>query len=76
MWLRHELREMLTDELSPGRIRRLGFFDDGAVSRLMDEHFTRRHNREGILWELLCFMTWHRLVVEDAPTSGLALSVA
>ena len=75
MWLRHELRDMMTDELSPQRIRRLGFFDDRAVSGLLDEHFGRRHNREGILWALLCFMTWHRLVVEDAP-SGLARSVA
>ena len=65
-WLRNELRDMLTDELSPARIERLGFFDSGTVSGLLDDHFERRHNREGILWELLCFMTWHRLVVEDA----------
>jgi len=63
-WLRNELRDMLGDELSPSRLRRLGFFDERAVSTLMDEHFGRRFNREGILWELLCFTTWHRVVVE------------
>jgi asparagine synthase (glutamine-hydrolysing) len=75
-WLRNELRGMLTDELSPQRIRRLGYFDESEVARLVDEHFTRRHNREGILWALLSFMTWHRLVVESAPVSAAALSVA
>ena len=30
-WLRNELREMLTDELSPERQRRLGYFDPATV---------------------------------------------
>src|SRR5439155_1499875 len=62
-WLRDELRPMLQDELSASRITRLGYFDPGAVARLIDEHCARRHNREGILWALLCFSTWHRLYV-------------
>ena len=65
-WLRQELRPMLVDELSPDRVKRLGYFDANSVSRLLDEHFSRRHNREGILWELLCFSVWHRLFVESA----------
>jgi len=75
-WLRNELSDMLRDELSADRLRRLGFFEPAAVQRLMDEHFSRKHNREGILWELLCFMTWHRLAVEDAVPSSAQLSVA
>jgi asparagine synthase (glutamine-hydrolysing) len=75
-WLRNELREMITDELSPERMRRIGLFDPAAVSRLLDEHFSRRHNRSGILWELLCFTTWYRLVVEDTARPSAALSVA
>jgi asparagine synthase (glutamine-hydrolysing) len=63
-WLRHELREMLTDELSPERQRRLGYFDPAAVDTLLHEHFTGRQNQERILWALLCFSTWHRLYVE------------
>jgi asparagine synthase (glutamine-hydrolysing) len=67
MWIRHELKPLLTDELSPDRVRRLGYFDHRAVTELLDEHFSRRHNREGILWALLSFLTWHRLVVEGTP---------
>ena len=63
-WLRHELREMLCDELSAARLGRLGYFNPAAVQRLLDEHLSRRRNREGILWALLCFSVWHRLYVE------------
>ena len=60
-WLRHELREVLEDELSSERMRQLGYFHSATVTRLLDEHFQRRQNREGILWALLCFATWHRV---------------
>jgi asparagine synthase (glutamine-hydrolysing) len=63
-WLRRELRQTLTDELSPDRQRRLGYFEPTAVERLLREHLDGRQNREGILWALLCFSTWHRLYLE------------
>jgi asparagine synthase (glutamine-hydrolysing) len=65
-WLRNELREMLLDELAPDRLARLGVFDGATVARLLDEHFDRRHNWEGVLWGLLLFSTWHRVFVDDA----------
>jgi asparagine synthase (glutamine-hydrolysing) len=64
-WLRHELRPLLEDELSANRIRRLGYLDPSALGRLLADHFSRRHNREGILWALLCFSTWHRIYLEQ-----------
>jgi len=63
-WLRRELRQTLTDELSPERQRRLGYFDPATIETLLREHLTGRQNREGILWALLCFSTWHRLYLE------------
>ena len=63
-WLRHELRDMLTDELSPARQRRLGYFEPSTVATLLEEHLTGRQNQERMLWALLCFSTWHRLYVE------------
>jgi asparagine synthase (glutamine-hydrolysing) len=74
-WLRGELREMISDELSGDRMRRLGLFDHRAIQSLLNDHFTRRNDRSGILWELLCFATWHRLVVEPAiPSSELSVA--
>ncbi len=63
-WLRHELRDMLADELSPTRQRRLGYFEPSEVDALLQQHLTGRQNQERILWALLCFSTWHRLYVE------------
>jgi asparagine synthase (glutamine-hydrolysing) len=73
-WLRTELRELVTDELSAGRLGRLGYFNSSTVTRLLQEHFSRRQNREGILWSLLCFSTWHRLYLEQARTPAYAPS--
>jgi len=64
-WLRRELRPLLEDELSAGRTRRLGYFNGPALDRLLADHFSRRHNREGILLALLCFSTWHRIYLEQ-----------
>ncbi len=63
-WLRHELRDVLQDELSADRVTRLGYFSPHAVQGLIAEHVSGRQNREGILWALLCFSTWHRLYGE------------
>ncbi|HET9440592.1 MAG TPA: asparagine synthase (glutamine-hydrolyzing) [Longimicrobiales bacterium] len=72
MWLRNELRDMVIDELSPARIGQLGFFDTDAVTKLVDDHMTRRHNREAALWALLSFAVWHRVFVEQPATPAAA----
>ena len=59
-WLRHEMREMVTDELSAARVADVGLFDGPVVQRMLQEHFDRRHNHEGVLWSLLTFLAWHR----------------
>jgi asparagine synthase (glutamine-hydrolysing) len=66
-WLRHELRDMLTDELSDERMDRLGLFDTAGIRRFVKEHLERTRNRETVLWNLLCLSVWHRLYVERAP---------
>jgi asparagine synthase (glutamine-hydrolysing) len=71
VWLRNELRPMLLDELSPSRLDRLGFFDSRVVSELVEDHMTRRHNREGPLWALLSFSVWHRVFLESRPAPDL-----
>jgi len=67
-WLRHELRPLLEDELAPSRMEALGYFQPEAVRGLLEDHFARRQNREGILWALLCFSVWHRVYVEEAAS--------
>ena len=74
-WLRNELRDVLHDELSAERLKRLGYFEPTAVTGLFTEHVTRRRNREGILWALLCFSTWHRLYLEAPATPRYQVAV-
>jgi asparagine synthase (glutamine-hydrolysing) len=71
-WLRNELRGLLCDELSATRMSRLGYFDTAAVEGLLGDHFAGRQNREGILWALLCFSTWHRLYLEAGAPAAYA----
>jgi asparagine synthase (glutamine-hydrolysing) len=73
-WLRGELREMLTDELSSERVRRLGLFAPAAIAGFLSDHFTHRHDRSRILWELLCFSTWYRISVEDSTMPALSVA--
>jgi asparagine synthase (glutamine-hydrolysing) len=68
-WLRGSLRSFLLDWLSCDRIRRIGLFDDAFVTRLLSEHFDRRHNHENKLWALLVFAMWHHEYLES-PDGG------
>jgi asparagine synthase (glutamine-hydrolysing) len=72
MWLRHDLKGVLADELSSARLERLGFFDTRVVDRLRREHTQHHQNHESLLWALLCFSTWHRGWVESGPAQGVA----
>ncbi len=69
VWLRHELRDTLLDELATDRIKALGYFDGDSVHTLIDEHLSHKHNHESLLWALLCFSTWHRLNCEQRLTT-------
>lgn len=66
-WLRHEMKDILTDELSDERMGRLGLFNTSVIRRLVKEHLTGSRNRETVLWNLLSLSVWHRLYVERVP---------
>lgn len=67
-WLRTELRELVSDTLSPDALRRRGYFEPAAVARLIDQ------NRRGVLdgsytiFALLTFELWCRSFLDSAPT--------
>lgn len=57
-WLRDDLRPMIDDVLSPGTLRAQGFFEPGAVGRLVDEHTARRVDHSRRIWSVLMFTLW------------------
>ncbi len=60
-WIRHELKDMMVDILSPDKIRREGFFRVNYIQRLMDEHLKGKENHSHRLWALMMFEWWYDL---------------
>ncbi|MGY3451138.1 asparagine synthase (glutamine-hydrolyzing) [Bradyrhizobium sp. USDA 4353] len=58
-WLRGPLQSWAADLLSPARLSRQGLFDAARVSRMFDEHLSRRHNHSYWLWNVLMAQAWH-----------------
>lgn len=57
-WLRRELRPLLADYLSEGRLRREGLFDERIVQQKMNEHLSGKVNHQHRLWALLMWEMW------------------
>ncbi len=66
-WLRGDLEPFARETLSPATIRRQGFFEPDAVTRLLDDHVGGREDRSRQLWGLLAFTLWHERHVERTP---------
>jgi asparagine synthase (glutamine-hydrolysing) len=58
-WFRGPLKDQMLSVLSPERLGREGFFDAGAVGRLIDDHLTGRRDNRKQLWTLFAFELWH-----------------
>jgi asparagine synthase (glutamine-hydrolysing) len=66
-WLRGELAPFARETLSPATLARQGFFRPETVTRLLDEHVTRRQDWSRQLWGLLAFTLWYEHHVEREP---------
>ncbi len=63
-WLRGPLCPLMTDLLSPTRVRSRGYFDPDCVSRWVREHIEGRVNHSHRLWSLMMFELWMQQVME------------
>jgi len=57
-WIRHELKDFVTDILSPANMGH-GFFDQAFIGRLLKEHIQGAHNHRQLLWPLIIFQFWY-----------------
>jgi asparagine synthase (glutamine-hydrolysing) len=71
-WLRGDLEPFARETLSADRVRRQGFFEPRAVTRIIDDHVAGREDLSRQLWGLLAFTLWHERHVERTPTSPTA----
>lgn len=63
-WIRHEMKPMMTDLLSPALVKRRGYFDPTTVTRWMNEHLEKRADHSHRLWGLMVFELWHQHVFD------------
>jgi asparagine synthase (glutamine-hydrolysing) len=57
-WLRGPLVPLAREILSPGEVRRQGYFQPETVSRLLEDHVAGREDLSRQLWGLLTFTLW------------------
>jgi asparagine synthase (glutamine-hydrolysing) len=63
-WLRGELREMVRDLLSEDRVRARGLFQPAAVTRLIEENESGRHDNPLLVWALLSLELWQQAFLD------------
>jgi asparagine synthase (glutamine-hydrolysing) len=59
VWIQHELRDFVTDVLSPANLGKHGLFNRSYVETLLKEHFVGTHNHRQLLWPLVIFQFWY-----------------
>jgi asparagine synthase (glutamine-hydrolysing) len=68
-WLRGELAPFARETLSNETLRRQGFFQPEAVTRLIDRHVVGEEDLSRQLWGLLSFTLWYERHVEREPAA-------
>jgi asparagine synthase (glutamine-hydrolysing) len=66
-WLRGELEPFARDVLAADTLRRQGYFQPEAVTKVLDDHVAGREDLSRQLWGLLAFTLWHERHVERTP---------
>jgi len=66
-WLRVELRDWLSDTLSPERLHSRGLFDPQAVQRLIAANAEGRLDASYTLFSLACIEIWCKFFIDQKP---------
>jgi len=59
-WLRGSLKPMMTDLLSPDKVRQRGYFNPECVSEWVEDHLDGVQNHSHRLWALMVFEIWNQ----------------
>lgn len=64
VWIRNELKDFVTDVLSPVNLNKHKFFNLATIDNLLKEHFQGAHNHRQLLWPLIIFQFWYNHYME------------
>jgi asparagine synthase (glutamine-hydrolysing) len=70
-WFRGVLPPFAAEALSPERLRSTGYFDAGAVSRLLEAHRADRADAGDLLLGVLGVQLWDRMFVHGVPRAPM-----
>lgn len=60
LWFQNELKDELSDLLSPDRIEKQGILNPAYTERLLNEHLSNKENHSDKLWLLFVFQKWYK----------------
>jgi asparagine synthase (glutamine-hydrolysing) len=70
-WLRHELRDQMTDSLSARALRESGWLAPEPVQRMLRHHLAGTSDRYTLpLWSLMMFARWHERYASAAAVAA------
>lgn len=57
-WFNNDLKPLLTDMLSPEKIKKEGLFNYQYIEKILKDHFSCRVDNRKLIWTLLIFQMW------------------
>src|SRR6185503_3573346 len=67
-WIRHDLREMVDDLLSPRALKARGMYRPEEIQRLVQEDRRGQEDHSHVIWKLLCRELWLRTFIDRSAT--------
>jgi asparagine synthase (glutamine-hydrolysing) len=67
-WFRHELKEMVHDNLLSPRALGRGYFRRESLERMLFQHQTGKSNWQYLIWNLLMLELWHQMFIDRTLT--------
>jgi len=64
-WLRKELKDFMLDELSSKRIKDIGFLNPDYVSKVIEQHLSRKRDNQRHIWAMMNFHMWYENYMLD-----------
>lgn len=60
IWIREEMRDIFMDRLSKTNLKQHPYLNAEYVQQLIKEHLDRKVDNSRKIWDLFCFVVWHR----------------
>jgi asparagine synthase (glutamine-hydrolysing) len=72
-WLRGDLEPFAREVLAPETIERQGLLRPEAVTRVLDDHVSRREDQSRQIWGLLAFTLWFDRYAREPASAGASV---